>query len=60
VSQVLEKDEAAGSAAAVKESYELMQDAGGERATFKSFLEARHRRHVRRQEQRRQRDSRPG
>jgi hypothetical protein len=59
VSEVLQKDEAAGGAAAVKESYELMQDAGGERATFQSFLEARHRRHVRRQERRRRNGS-PG
>jgi hypothetical protein len=60
VSEILEKTEAAGSAAAVKESHELIEHAGGERATFKSFLEARHRRRVRRQEQRQQRDSKPG
>jgi hypothetical protein len=60
VSEALEKDEAAGSAAAIKESYELIQDAGGEGATFQDFLDARHRRHVRRQEQRQQRDSKLG
>jgi len=60
VSEILQETEAAGSAATIKESYELIQDAGGEGATFRDFLEVRHRRRVRRQEQRQQRDSKLG
>jgi hypothetical protein len=55
VSEYLQNDEAAGSAATIKDSYELIQDAGGEQATFKSFLEARQRRQARRR-----RESKPG
>ena len=43
------EDEAAGSVDAIKASYELIEDAGGERHTFESFLEARQRRQGRRQ-----------
>ena len=49
VSKLLENDEAAGSVDAIKASYELIEDAGGERHTFESFLEARQRRQGRRQ-----------
>jgi hypothetical protein len=41
-------DEAAGSADAIKASYELIEDAGGEQHTFDSFLAARQRRQERR------------
>jgi hypothetical protein len=44
VSDILEKTDAAGSARAVRESYELIEAAGGERATFESFLGERRRR----------------
>ena len=44
VSKLLENDEAAGSVDAIKASYELIEDAGGEQHTFESFLEARQRR----------------
>jgi len=49
VSKLLENDEAAGSVDAIKASYELIEDAGGERHTFDSFLAARQRRQGRRQ-----------
>jgi len=42
------EDEAAGSVDAIKASYELIEDAGGEQHTFESFLEARQRRRRRR------------
>jgi hypothetical protein len=50
VSEMLERTdpEAAGSARTVRESYELIEAAGGERATFETFLEARKRRDERR------------
>ena len=48
VSKLLENDEAAGSVDAIKASYELIEDAGGERHTFDSFLAARQRRQERR------------
>ena len=38
------EDEAAGGVDAIKASYELIEDAGGEQHTFESFLEARQRR----------------
>jgi hypothetical protein len=37
VSEMLEKDEAAGSESAIKYSYELVEEAGGERATFEGY-----------------------
>jgi hypothetical protein len=42
------EDDAAGSVDAIKASYELIEDAGGERHTFDSFLAARQRRQERR------------
>jgi hypothetical protein len=44
VSEVLETTEAVGTAAAIKASYELVEAAGGERATFESYLKERRRR----------------
>jgi hypothetical protein len=43
-SEELEETDAAGSAATVKRSYELIEAAGGEDATFESYKEARRRR----------------
>jgi hypothetical protein len=43
-SEGLEETDAAGSAAAVKRSYELIEAAGGKNATFESYKEARRRR----------------
>ena len=47
VSEILEQHEAAGGADAVKASYELIEAAGGEYATFETFLIERHRRNKR-------------
>jgi hypothetical protein len=44
VSEVLRGTEAAGSAASVKASYDLIEAAGGERATFESYLRERRQR----------------
>jgi hypothetical protein len=41
VSEILEGTDAAGSDATVKTSYELVEAAGGEHATFESYLEVR-------------------
>jgi hypothetical protein len=45
VSEILKNDdEAAGTASAIKASFELIEAAGGEGATFEAFLKERHRR----------------
>jgi hypothetical protein len=41
VAEILEGTDAAGSDATIKTSYELVEAAGGEHATFESYLEAR-------------------
>jgi hypothetical protein len=46
VSKVLEKTKAAGTASAIKFSYELVESAGGEHATFENFLIARRERRL--------------
>ena len=48
VSELLKKtkDKAAGTASAIKFSYELVEAAGGEHATFESFLIARRERRL--------------
>jgi hypothetical protein len=38
VSEILEKTDAKGSVGAIKRSYEIVQEAGGERATFEGYL----------------------
>jgi hypothetical protein len=48
VSEELEKTDAAGSAAAVKTSYELVEEAGGMDATFESYKEVLRRRRSKR------------
>ena len=44
MSEALEKTEAEGSPGAIKRSYELVEEAGGENATFEDYLAVLHER----------------